>query len=137
MALVSESWCWLQGRLKREVFIARPLNHIVVEHEPLISIAAFCDPFIAARVVTMQQMEWGGHAIDGATTSLRVSTVRISLQPIITASYARCLHALPLSAHNHPLRSQPINRRQPSRSLPRVLSLSLSVSFLKLFLPAS
>ena len=30
---------------------------------------------------------------------LRVPSVRISLQPIITASYARCLHILPLFAH--------------------------------------
>ena len=76
------------GRLKREVFFTRPLNHIVVE--PLL--AALCDPLIAARVMIVQQMERGGHATDGATTSLRVPSVRISLQPIITASYARCLH---------------------------------------------
>ena len=38
------------GRLKREVFIARPLDHIVVE--PLL--AALCDPLIAARAMTVQ-----------------------------------------------------------------------------------
>ena len=100
-------------------------------------------------------MEREGHATDGATASLRVSSVRISLQPIVTASYARCLHILPLFTRilstlsvsaavtrplidtTHPLRSQPINRRQHSRSLPRVLSLSLSVSFLNVFCPLS
>ena len=83
------------GRLKCEVFFTRPLNHIVVE--PLL--AALCDPLIAARVMTVAQIERGRHATDGATTSLRVPSVRISLQPIITASYARCLHILPLFAH--------------------------------------
>jgi len=67
------------GRLKREVFSTPPLNHIVVE--PLL--AALCDPLIAARVMIVAQMERGGHATDGATTSLRVSSVRISLQPIV------------------------------------------------------
>ena len=84
------------GRLKREVFCTPALNHIVVV-EPLL--AALCDPLIAARVMTVQQMERGEHATDGATTSLRVPSVRISLQPIIIASYARCLHILPLFAH--------------------------------------
>ena len=83
------------GRLKREVFCTPALNHIVVE--PLL--AALCDPLIAARVMIVQQMERGEHATDGATTSLRVPSVRISLQPIIIASYARCLHILPLFAH--------------------------------------
>jgi hypothetical protein len=46
------------GRLKREVFFTRPLNHIVVE--PLL--AALCDPLIAARVMTVEQMERGEHA---------------------------------------------------------------------------
>ena len=43
------------GRLKREVFIAHPLNHTVIE--PLI--VAFCDPLIAARVVTVECV-WAG-----------------------------------------------------------------------------
>ena len=81
------------GRLKREVFSAPVLNHIVVE--PLL--AALCDPLIAARLMTVHQMERGGHATDGATTSLCVPSVRISLQPIITTSYARCLHTLPFA----------------------------------------
>ena len=38
------------GRLKREVFIAPPLNHTVIE---LLS-AAFRGPLIAARVVTVE-----------------------------------------------------------------------------------
>ena len=46
------------GQLKREVFIARPLNHTVVE--PLI--AAFCDPLIAAQVVTVEMCVSGEHA---------------------------------------------------------------------------
>ena len=83
------------GRLKREVFSTPVLNHIVVE--PLL--AALCDPLVATRLMTVHQMERVGHATDGATTSLRVPSVRISLQPIITASYARCLHILPLFAH--------------------------------------
>ena len=76
------------GRLRREVFSTPVLNHIVVE--PLL--AALCDPLIAARLMTVQQMERGGHATDGATKFIRVPSVRISLQPIVTASYARCLH---------------------------------------------
>ena len=44
-------------------------------------------------------MERGEHATDDATTSLRVSSVRISLQPIVTASYARRFHILPVFAH--------------------------------------
>ena len=83
------------GRLNREVFSTPVLNHIVVV--PLL--AALCDPLIAACLMAVQQMERGGHATNGATTSLRVPTVRISLQPIITVSYARCLHILPLFAH--------------------------------------
>ena len=46
------------GRLKREVFFTPPLNHIVVE--PLL--AALSDPLIAARVMTVAQMERGEHA---------------------------------------------------------------------------
>ena len=92
------------GRLKREV-----LNHIVVE--PLF--AALCDPLFAARLMTAHQMEQGGHATDGATTSLHVPSVRISLQPIITASYARRLHILPLFAHILSTRSVSVAATRP------------------------
>ena len=83
------------GRLKREVFSTPFLNYIVVES----LLAALCDPLIVARLMIVQQMEREEHAIDGATTSLSVPSVRISLQPIATVSYARCLHILPLFAH--------------------------------------
>ena len=42
----------------------------------------------------------------------------------------RCLLTIlnVVCTHRYPLRSQPINRRKPSRSLPHFLSLSLSIS---------
>ena len=48
MYISSESWCWWTTQT-REVFLARPLNRTVTE--PLS--AVYCDPLIAARVMTV------------------------------------------------------------------------------------
>ena len=60
-----------------------------------------------------------------------------ALTSVVYAFPDRCLLSphIPNAVCTHPLRSQPINRRKPSRSLPHVLSLSLSVSFLNVFCP--
>ena len=100
------------GRLKREVFFTRPLNHIVVE--PLL--AALCDPLIAARVMTVEQMERGNMPADGRD----VPSVRISLQLIITASFFNigcafpelCLHMSSLCLHT----SSPLSASQSPSS---------------------
>ena len=86
---------WEWWRHKPEVFLARPLKTLWLSLWTLIFV-------IRSLLLAWPPLKcvWAEkHAIDGATSSLRVPSVRISLQPIIIASYARCLHILPLFAH--------------------------------------
>jgi hypothetical protein len=93
-------------RRKQEVFLARPLKHIVVE--PLD--AAFCDPFIVARVVPVEMCVSGG-------TCNRWSH-HVPSRPIgthLTTANRHCflctLSPYPPVVCTHPLHSQCLSRR--------------------------
>ena len=109
------------GRLKREAFFTPPLNHIVVE--PLL--AALCDLFIAARVVTVEMCVSGG-------TCNRWSH-HVPSRPIgthLTTANHHCflctLSPYPPVVCTHPLHSQCLSRRPQGARLPLLYNTTLA-----------
>ena len=110
-------WCWLRAD-----------HMLTVAASPLLSLSqlvslSLLDPLLSIAVIP----------------ELYVLSLSVS-SPLLTAVCALpecCLHVSSrcLLISSDPLRSQPINRRQPSRSQPHVVSLSLSVSFLNVVCP--
>ena len=111
-------------RPKREAFFTPPLNHIVVE--PLL--AALCDPFIAARVVTVEMCVSGGtcnrwsHHVDPFAShryASHYSQSSLLLMHVVSIS-SRCLHtSSPLSLSQSPSRAHSLTQlSETANSLP-------------------
>ena len=73
------------GRLKREVFIARPLNRTVIE--PLS--AVYCDPLIAARVMTVGVPQKGVNSMSDPVSVKNAARLTVILAVYLCTAYVR------------------------------------------------
>ena len=73
------------GRLKREVFIARPLNRTVIE--PLS--AVYCDPLIAARVMTVGVPQKGVNSMSDPVSVKNAASLTVILAVCLCTAYVR------------------------------------------------
>ena len=71
------------GRLKREVFIARPLNRTVIK--PLS--AVYCDPLIAARVMTVGVPQKGVNSMSDPVSVKNAARLKVILAVCLRTAY--------------------------------------------------
>ena len=84
------------GRLKREVFIARPLNRTVIK--PLS--AVYCDPLIAARVMTVGVPQKGVNSMSDPVSVKNAGLLTVILAVCLRTAYVPLDYSGCLSAHS-------------------------------------
>ena len=78
------------GRLKREVFIARPLNRTVIK--PLS--AVYCDPLIVARVMTVGVLQKGVNSMSDPVSVKNAASLTVILAVCLCTVYVRAFRSV-------------------------------------------